>query len=394
MTAIQDGVAGQAAVEPLAQDTHSGGTLRVLHVVSGDLWAGAEVQAFTLMTMLQSMGVEVHAALMNEGELAARLRSRGIPVTVIDERTLNGLDILLRLRALIREIEPTVVHTHRTKENVLGSLANLLSKNVPCLRTVHGAPEHKPRALAKRLTLLADRMCGRYLQRRIIAVSSELKQRLQESYPPDKIVVIQNGIDVGAVRERIHPVEFRAAEDGMTHIGIVGRLVPVKRVDLFLEMASLMQRSRPQRRWRFHIFGDGPLRRELEDGIRARSLGPTTTLHGHREDVIACIAALDVLVICSDHEGLPMNALEALAVGTPIVAHAVGGLVEALSSVPFARLVPSQNPDDYAAAIDDMLTMGKAEPNVPPHLLASTNAEQVRAAYLELAQRHRQTESI
>src|SRR5690606_22350536 len=163
----------------------------------------------------------------------------------------------LRLRALIREIEPTVVHTHRTKENVLGSLANLLSKNVPCLRTVHGAPEHKPRALATRLTLLADRMCGRYLQRRIIAVSSELKQRLQESYPPDKIVVIQNGIDVGAVRERIHPVEFRAAEDGMTHIGIVGRLVPVKRVDLFLEMASLMQRSRPQRRWRFHIFGDG-----------------------------------------------------------------------------------------------------------------------------------------
>jgi len=358
------------------------------------LWAGAEVQAFTLMTMLQSMGVEIHAALMNEGELAERLRSRGIRVTVIDERKLSGPKILLRLRALIRQIQPAIVHTHRTKENVLGSLANLLSMNVPCLRTVHGAPEHKPNALtqpAKRLFLLADRLCGRFLQRRIIAVSGELKQRLQASHPPDRIAVVQNGIDVGAVRERIHPVEFRPVTDRRTHVGIVGRLVPVKRMDLFLEMASLMQRSRSQREWRFHIFGDGPLRGQIEDDIRARGLEATTTLHGHREDVIACIAALDALVICSDHEGLPMNALEALAAGTPIVAHAVGGLVEALSSVPSARLVPTQNPEDYAAAINDVLPIGKGKADVPPHLLASTNAERVRAIYLELAKRHCQT---
>lgn len=70
--------------------------LKSLHVVSGDLWAGAEVQLFTLLTQFaKGAQVEPHAALLNDGELARRLRAQGIAVTIFDEARLNGLQILL-----------------------------------------------------------------------------------------------------------------------------------------------------------------------------------------------------------------------------------------------------------------------------------------------------------
>src|SRR5277367_5793662 len=119
--------------------------VRVLHIISGDLWAGAEAQAFTQLSALHEANVTVAAALLNEGELAARLRARGVPVTVLDESRLSGTGILLALRRLMREWRPDIVHTHRTKENILGSLANRLAGNVPSVRTVHGASEDKSR---------------------------------------------------------------------------------------------------------------------------------------------------------------------------------------------------------------------------------------------------------
>lgn len=339
------------------------------------------------MSTLQTMGVEIHAVLLNDGELANRLRSQRMAVTVLDERKLNALQILMGLRSVILDFNPDVVHTHRIKENILGSIANLLSINAPCLRTVHGAPEHKARLSerpAKWLLMQIDRLCGRYFQQRVVAVSEDLKEYLKGSYPESKIRMVENGIDADAVRERISSVEFRADSDGATHVGIVGRLVPVKRVDLFLDIAKMLWHSRPKQEWRFHVFGDGPLREGISNMISSHELGAVTTLHGHRDDVVSCIAALDVLVICSDHEGLPMNALEALVAGTPIVAHAVGGLPNALIGGGSVRLVQSQNPAEYVSAVNEILAEDNPGTLLPCRLLASNNAEVMRAVYAEL----------
>ncbi|MGH2443830.1 MAG: glycosyltransferase, partial [Chloroflexota bacterium] len=227
--------------------------LRVLHVASGDLWAGAEVQAFTLVSHLARMPhTEIATVLMNEGTLAHKLRSAGVAVHMLDEQKMTSPRILVRLCAILRSWRPDVIHTHREKENILGSVASRLCWNVPSVRTMHGGREDSGvmgwEAARSGAVRVLDRWCGRALQQRVIAVTSELSVRVAGDFPAEKIAVIENGVDVEAVRSKNGVAEFRAAEPDATHVGIAGRLVDVKRVDLFIEAAVLLLRECPQRR--------------------------------------------------------------------------------------------------------------------------------------------------
>jgi glycosyltransferase involved in cell wall biosynthesis len=327
--------------------------LKVLHVISGDLWAGAEAQACTLLSSLRRQpDIEVAAVVLNDGELAQRLAAAGVTVNILDESRLSSWRIFADLKALLRRWQPDIVHTHRTKENVLGSFANMLTRRVPSVRTVHGDSEHAPRGLKSRLRRglfdSLDHWCARYGQERMIAVSEELGKKLAMKFPPEKVVVIENGVDPEAVMAKCHPVTFRTDEPGATHIGIVGRLVPVKRVDLFLRTAASLFRDEPLRTWRFHVFGDGPLRASLSRLASELGIAGVVTFHGHRNDIVACMAALDVVVMCSDHEGLPMTALEAAVVGVPMVAHAVGGLTGVVQK---DDLVVEHDPNGYKTSV-------------------------------------------
>ncbi len=362
-----------------------------LHIASGDLWAGAEVQLYTLLTQLHK-GTQItpHAALMNEGELAQRLRAQGIAVTIFDESRLNGLQILLGLRALMIALRPDIVHTHRTKENVLGALANLLATRAPSVRTVHGASEHPPiglRNLHKRLFAEVDQLCGKYLQQRVIAVSKGMQAALARNFSDAKVVVIENGIDIDTIRSAIHPVDFRIEAPHACHIGIVGRLQPVKRVDLFLQTAALLIKQDPDRDWRFHVIGDGPLRPSLEQLSVKLGLAGHMRFHGHRSDSAACLAGLDALIMCSDHEGMPMTLLESITAGTPVLAHAVGGLAEVLQDNCGGLLVTDHSATGYAAGLIKLLTLPKetllaaGQAHVQAHYSSGVNADKVCLLY-------------
>src|ERR1700674_592617 len=91
-------------------------TLHILHVASGDLWAGAEAMLQTLAEAQHRLcGVRVTAVLLNDGQLADELRRSGAEVIILPERTLNPLQLLARLIRVIRRVKPDVVHTHRFK---------------------------------------------------------------------------------------------------------------------------------------------------------------------------------------------------------------------------------------------------------------------------------------
>src|SRR6187402_1334352 len=95
--------------------------LRVMHIISGDLWAGAEVQAFTLLQQLQPQ-VQLHAVIMNPGELLQKLEGLNIKVTLLPESELGSLDLIRKLTGLIRTFEPDILHTHRQKKTFLAIL--------------------------------------------------------------------------------------------------------------------------------------------------------------------------------------------------------------------------------------------------------------------------------
>ena len=120
------------------------GTLRVLHVASGDLWAVAKAQVAALVAdLVRDPGLHLHAIVLNPGELERRLRAAGVGVTLLDETRLSTWQIFRGVQQVLLEFRPDIIHTHRSKENVLGGLAARLS-GCASLRTVHGASEHRP----------------------------------------------------------------------------------------------------------------------------------------------------------------------------------------------------------------------------------------------------------
>jgi glycosyltransferase involved in cell wall biosynthesis len=229
-----------------------------------------------------------------------------------------------------------------------------------------------------------DHWCGRVLQQRVIAVTQPLGVQMAEEFPAAKIAVIENGVDSEKVRREKGVAEYRVTDPDATHVGIAGRLVEVKRVDLYIETAALLVRERPERNWRFRIFGDGPTRRSLEGLSHRLQMDDKVIFHGHRQDIATCVGGLDALVICSDHEGMPMVSLEAAALGVPVVAHAVGGLPDV---VPKEFLVTQHDPLGYSSGIlralraDGRAIAAQRAMAALTRFSARRNAERVRALY-------------
>jgi len=330
-------------------------TLKVLHIASGDLWAGAEVQLLTLaMKLHASPDTEVVVVLLNHGRLEEKLKEARIYVVVMDESNTGFFSLLVRLTRLARELDIDIIHTHRSKENILGSIAALLAGNIPSVRTVHGAPEHKP-SISKPHKYLVnglDNFCARHIQRMAVAVSNNLAERLARTIPAEKLCVIENGIDLEEfITVRKTRLEHINKRPGEFRIGIAGRLTPVKRVDIFIRTADYIIKHHPETPAAFHIYGDGPLRSDLE--ILAQSLGISQQVHfhGHRDDIREELATLDVLLMTSDHEGTPMVLLEALATGVDVIAHATGGIGEILNHGECGVLVHEHTPQGYAKEV-------------------------------------------
>ena len=352
--------------------------VHVLHVVSGDLWAGAEAQLYHLVRAQQTVDdTRVQVAILNDGELASRLKQAGVAVRVLDEKKLSGLRLIHRLRALIRSEKIDLVHTHRMKENVLGAWAAWGCPGVVSIRTAHGADEFADIRipLHKRFYRKLDRWVGRRLQRRIVAVSEALGVQLAKIFPAGRVRVVENGIDVDEVRRAgAAPVQLPGPEKAV-RVAFVGRLVPVKRVDLFLEMASALERTQPGA-FHFYIYGDGPLSAGLKKKAAASGMEKQVEWMGFVPHLPAHLARMSLLVIPSDHEGAPMNLLEALCLGVPVIAHRVGGMPHMLDEGRAGTLIDGQNPEAYAAQALAFL----ADP-APFHQRAGAGKKRVRECF-------------
>lgn len=338
--------------------------LKITHFASGDIWAGAEKQLYTLVKCLgMDNTLHIEVVLMNEGELADKLHDLGIPVTVFDESRHNGMVLFWKILNYLRSTHPDVVHTHGHKENILVSIANARSARARNVRTVHGAPEHDYSGfhhLHKRLLAWLDVWTGNHLCDRVVAVTEELKDKLMTRYRADKLTVIVNGIDIEDKPEYHIELDFRKNMPDKRHIGIAGRLVPVKRVDIFLETAKLLLDKSPDS-YHFHVFGDGPLMTELKTQATRHGITNHVTFHGHRQDMDACLANLDLLMICSDHEGMPMVAMESIIAKTPVIAHATGGLKLLLMQYYDELLVAGNEINTYVKKIEDHLELNNEQ---------------------------------
>lgn len=346
--------------------------LRVLHVASGDLWAGAEAQAFELLRALnRDPMIEVYAAVMNPGAFADRLASAEVAVKVFDETRQSTVQIARGLSKLACDWQPRIIHTHRRKEHILGAWA-AYGCGAHSVATVHGRSEftHPWWRLRQSLLGILNKLVLRHQYRAVVAVSEELLDHLTGS--GSRVVVIPNGIDVESVR--------RAASAGAPIIpgarprklAFLGRLVPVKRVDKLIETAARLDAAHPEV-WSLYIIGDGPLRSTLESQAKAYGLDGVVHFLGFQERPLPLLAKMDALLFASEHEGLPMTALEALAIGVPVVAPSIGGLSSLLAESRLGHLLDSLDAASIASSIAAFLAR--------PALVQNDRSSALPAAY-------------
>jgi glycosyltransferase involved in cell wall biosynthesis len=298
-------------------------------------------------------GLQVFVILLNEGRLAEEARRAGAEVKVIAESSRSFFEILEEATRYVRIRGIQILHSHRYKENLLAALVARRCGVRFVVRTEHGNPEpfkglsHLKQGVLQQI----DRLVAKCATDRVISVSSELQMRLAKHVNARKIAVIHNGLDTTEVRSDLNPLEARRRlniPEGSPVLGYAGRLAPIKRLDVFLAAAREITHRMPEAR--FVIVGDGSERAPLEEMARAVGLQERVLFLGHRDDIYDVLRALDVFVLCSDHEGLPIVLLEALYLGIPVVARGVGGVSEVIQDGISGILVDSADPRVLADA--------------------------------------------
>lgn len=333
--------------------------VHVCHVAMGDLWAGAEVQLAALVAELVARPeLELSVVLFNEGRLASEIRRLGVQVTVFPESELSGMAILTRLVAHCRAHRFDLVHTHKYKDNLFGVIASKMCGIPHVVRTIHGLSEPFQGWQALRMGLYSalDNMAIRLGVEKVIAVSEQIQETLARQFGRERVVPIHNGVRLEGVVAIRSPSEVRE-QLGMPSewplIGTVGRLTPVKGFQHFLAAAKLLLQERGA--LGFVVVGDGPLMESLRSEAESLGIARHVYFVGHRDDTYDFMRAMDVFVLPSLHEGIPMVLLEAMALARPVVASRVGGIPEVVQEPSQGVLVPAEDPAAIAAACRKLL---------------------------------------
>jgi glycosyltransferase involved in cell wall biosynthesis len=297
-----------------------------------------------------------------EGSFESLAHDEGAPVTALagltpEMRPHEDLRALLGLVRVIREYRPQIVHTHTAKAGFVGRVAAVVSpgRRPIIVHTYHG---HVLEGYFGRLRSSVYRLLERELARVsdcLVGVSQATVDDLIRLGVArrDQFRVVPIGLDL---RRFLQPNAEAAAtlrsesgtRPGEVVVGFVGRLVPIKRVDLILRAVATARRNGAP--IRLMIAGDGPCRASLEELAGSLGIRDVVRFVGFLPDPCPAAAASEIAILASDNEGTPVALIEAAASGSPAVATAVGGVPDVV--VPgTGLLVPA---GDHAALAEGL----------------------------------------
>lgn len=358
--------------------------LSILHVDAERGFSGGEVQVLLLMEGLRRRGH--HGALVcpPASRFEQTARERGFPTHPLAMRGDLDLAAVARLRRVIEEQAPDLVHLHTGRASWLGGLAARWA----------GRPAVTTRRMDRAVRRgWKTRLVYEHLVRRVVAISPAVARELAAGgVPPARVSTIASSVEPPALpadpdeRDRRRRAARAALGLGPDErvVLVLAALVPRKGIDVLLEALAGSELARTV----LLVAGEGEQRGALEARAAALGLGPRVRFLGQRDDKERLLEACDVFCLPSRQEGLGVAALEAMAAGRAVVASRVGGLAEAVEHERSGLLVPPGDPRALARALarllDDPALRERLAAHGPLRVAEGFLAEQMVAAYERL----------
>lgn len=316
--------------------------IRVCYMAHAYPLGGAEEMVLNLVRYLPERFEPIVCCINHENVIGQEIRKTGVPMSVL------GLTPGLRhpwhlagIRRYLRQTTPTIIHTFLLTGSLYGRLAAMLERVPIVIGTEVNVYERK-----RAHHVLAERLLMAGTDRVIVSANSVRDFYVEQIHAdPDKIDVVYNAVDWKSIEPNRSREEMRASlglEQNARVAGMIARLTEQKgHRHLFGAMAAPALSD-----LQLIVVGDGELRESLK--AEAQALGVASRVHflGARRDLGDLLAAMDVFVMPSLWEGLPLSMILAMGAAVPVVATAVAGIPEILENHATGWLVP---PADSAA---------------------------------------------
>ncbi|KHE92950.1 MAG: glycosyltransferase family 4 protein [Candidatus Scalindua rubra] len=335
----------------------------LLYVFDNMEFGGGERVFAQIINRLSSKKYKIIVACLPTGAFIKKIEGSGAQIKSVDMRNRFNPGVIWQLSSLIKREGVDIVHSQGARADFFARVAAKLAGAPVVVSTVPMPVKGFDVSPIRKLIYTAfNRFSERFVDR-FMVVSDALEKMMIEQHKidPQRVVKIYNGIEkeeycISDEEIMLGRLKFRM-ESGLGEdvpvIGVIGRLVWQKGFEYFIE--AIPEVLKKFKEARFLLVGVGELKDVLEAKCKRLKLGDKIIFTGFRNDIKDILASIDVFVMPSLLEGLPMILLETMAMAKPIVATDIDGIKEVLYNGEMGLLVPPKDPKALSGAIVDML---------------------------------------
>lgn len=327
--------------------------MNVFHLISSSGFFGAEgvlttlAQGFNRGTDKAAVGIIVDDRRPSSAQpLIRRLTELNIPYYLLRSRGRIDFSTVNQLKTHLNAFGADIIHSHNYKSDIIAWLGHT---GRPIISTAHGFTD-----VTQQVTFYErlDRLILRLFFNRVVVVTD----KLLPNFPQKKRRVIRNGLDLSRFRADTRQRETVRRNYGITNdqilVATVGRLSKEKNQDLLIRAALRIAPYQPK--LRFLIAGSGPEEAKLKELIRQKGGENNIIMAGQVDDIAPLYQAMDIFVLCSLTEGVPLTILEAMAARVPVITTRVGGIPEIIDDNRSGILINSEDETALAEKIGDL----------------------------------------
>ncbi len=316
--------------------------IRILHLKTSSSVGGAETMLCFWPKLLNRSKFGQVFIFGEDGPLVTHIRQLGEETIVLNKLgSMYGFIYLIWLVLFVNKEKIDIIHAHGARVNLWGVMVAYLA-NIPIISTEHNVDLWREKSFVLNFI---DKIIGKFNAKRGGVSQAVCDMLIDSGLNPDRILCINNGIDVSkfTVNEGklLHLKGVSVSNDDVI-LGAIGRMVEQKGFKYLLTAFKLLVEDAPDCKLIF--IGNGPQLNELKQQSHNLGLDNKVSFLGERNDIPDCLACIDIFVLPSITEGLPLVLLEAMASKKPVVASSVSGVPYVVDDNVEGILVPPKDP--------------------------------------------------